>query len=136
MAKVFFGEFRIRFFAEGGDLHGFVSGVEAESGGWSALDVSIRRARPRGLDPDSDEGVGLGGDGEAVAEDGLEGIGVLDELVGGKDGHSGVGIACGDESDAESNGGSGVAFGGFGKDVFGGEFGRDFANGFFLERVG
>ena len=136
MAKVFFGEFRIGFFAEGGDLHGHVSGVETESGGWSALDVSIRRARPCRLDPDSDEGVGLGGDGEAVAEDGLEGIGVLNELVRGQDGHGGVGITCGDESDAESDGGSGIAFGGFGENVFGGEFGRDFANRFFLERVG
>ena len=136
MAEVFFGEFRIGFFAEGGDLHGLVSGFETESGGWSALDVSIRGARPCGLDPDSDERVGLGGDGEAVAKDGLEGIGVLDELVGGEDGHGGVGIACGDESDAESDGGSGIAFGGFGEDVFGRECGRDFANGFFLERVG
>lgn len=66
----------------------------------------------------------------------MVGGGVGDELVGGEDHHDGLGIAGGDDADAEGDGGCGVAFGGLGDDVIGGEHGGELANGGGLFLVG
>ena len=128
--------FRVGFFAEANDLvWGVGDGCGASISRTAALDVAEGRASPGGFDADGEEGVGGIGDGEGIAHDLLVGCGVLDELIGGEDHHRCLGIACGDESDAECDGGGGVAFGGFGKDVFGRKFGGDFADFFDLQLV-
>ena len=136
LAEEFFGELRVGLFAEAGDFEGLVLCLEAEFGRGAALDVSIGGAGPGGLDADGDEGIGFRGNVETVAEDGLEGVDIVDELVGGEDGHGGVGIPGGDEADAEGDGGCGVAFGRLGEDVPGGEHMGNFADLFLLEGVG
>lgn len=132
-----FGEFGVGFFAEAFDLEGWVLGAGIGDGGaGAAFDVAVGGAWPGGADADGDEAVGVFGEGEGVCHDGLVGGGVLDELVGGEDHHDGVGVAGGNESDAEGNGGCGIAFGGLGEDIFGGEFFGDGADGIELEGVG
>jgi len=57
-------------------------------------------------------------------------------VVGGQHHHDGVRIAGGDQADAECDGGSGVAFGGFREDIAGREHGGVFADGIHLQRIG
>jgi len=137
LAEEGFGEFRVGLFAEADDLDGLVGELYfAEVSRFATLDVAVRRAGPGGLDADGDEAVCSLGGGEGVGEDALEGGGVLDELVGGEDGHDGIGITRGDEADAEGDGGRGVTLGGLGEDVLRREHVGDLADAFFLEGVG
>ena len=137
MAEELLGEFRVGFFAEAFDFVGRVCEVETGEGGFfTSLDIAVGGAGPGGLDADGEEGVGAGGGGEGISEDGLESGLVLNELIGGEDGHGGLGVTGGDEADAEGDGGGGVTFGRLGEDVLGGELGGDFADFFFLEGVG
>ena len=62
--------------------------------------------------------------------------GVGDELIGGENHHDSLGIAGGDDADAEGDGGCGIAFGWFRDDVLGGEHGGELANGGDLFFVG
>ena len=132
-----FGEFGVWFFAEADDVVGDIADLDAgEDGAVAAFHVAVGGAGPGGADADGDEGVGGRSDRDRVFHDGLEGRGVLDELVGGEDDHGRLGISSGDEADPEGDGGGGVTFGGLGDDVFGGKGGGDFADAGFLEGVG
>lgn len=66
----------------------------------------------------------------------MVGRGVGDELIGREDHHDSLRIAGGDDADAKGYGGCGVALGGLGNDVFGGEHGGELAHGGDLFFVG
>ena len=136
-AQKFLGEFWIRFFAKPDDLvSGQTAGQAGEAGLGAAFDVAISWAGPGGFDADSDEGgLGLGGV-KGSGEYGLEAGDVVDQVVGGEDGHDGLWIAGGHPADAEGGGGGGVAFFWFGEDVFGGVRGQGGAHLGFLFSVG
>ena len=131
------GEVGAGFFAEAFDLEGEIFAIDSGDGGaLAAFDVAVGGAGPSRLDADGNEAIALGGDGDGVAHDGLVGGGVGDELIGGEDHHDGLGIAGGDDADAEGDGGCGVALGGLGNDVLGGEHGGELADGGDLFFVG
>jgi len=136
LAEELLGEFGIWFFAEAGDFEGLVGGLEVELCGLAALDISVGWTGPSGLDSDGDEGICLGGDAEAISEDGLERVAVLNELIRGEHSHGGIWVTSGDEADAEGNSGGGVALCGLGEDVSGRKHVGDFADFFFLKGVG
>lgn len=111
--------------------------VEAGNRGTgAALDVAVGRAGPSWLDADGDEAIGLLRGGDGIAHDRVVSGGILNELIGWQHQHGGIGIAGGDQSDAERDRRGGVAFGGFGENVFGGEHGGHFTDGGFLLGVG
>ncbi|MFM2243457.1 MAG: hypothetical protein RLZ97_2313, partial [Verrucomicrobiota bacterium] len=137
LGEELFGEVGAGFFAEAFHFGGGVFAVEAGDGGaGAALDVAVGGAGPGGFDADGDEAVRTAGGGEGVVHDRVVGGGVLDELVGGQDHHGGIRIAGGDEADAEGDGGGGIAFGGLGENVSGGQHGGDLADGIDLFVVG
>ena len=102
----------------------------------AALDVAEAGFGFVGADADGDhDGRGRGG-GEGGAQVALVGARVVDDVVGGEDGEDALRVARGDERGGERDGGRGVASDGFGDDVGAGEFGADFAHGFFLRGAG
>ncbi len=131
------GEVGARFFAETFDLVGEIFAIDSGDGGaLAAFDVAVGGAGPSRLDADGDEAIALGGDGDGITHDGLVSGGVGDELIGGENHHDSLGIAGGDDTDAEGDGGCGIAFGWFRDDVLGGEHGGELANGGDLFFVG
>ena len=137
LAEELFGEFKAGFFAEAFDFVGRIGAVEiGDVGGRATLDVTVGRAWPAGLNANGDQAVGMFSGGDRVAEDGLEGGVILNQLIGWQDHHHGVWIAGGDEADAEGDCRSGVAFGGFGEDVLFGQHGGCGPHGIQLFFVG
>ena len=113
-----------------------IAGEARNGGAFAALDVAVGRAGPGGADADGDEAVGFGGGFQGIVHDGVIGIGIADELVGGEDHHHGIRIASGDQADSEGYGGGGVALGGLCEDVFRWQHGGDLAHGLYLLGVG
>ncbi len=118
------GEVGAGLFTEAFDLVGEIFAIYSVDGGaFAAFDVAVGGAGPGGFDANGDKAIAVGGDGDGIAHDGLVGSGVGDELIGREDHHDSLGIAGGDDADAESYGGCGISLGGLGNDVFGGEHG-------------
>lgn len=131
------GEIAAGFFAEAFHLVGQVLAVEAgDAGALAALDVAVGRAGPGGFDADGDEAIAFAGDGEGIAHDGLVGLGIGDELVGGQHHHDGLRVTCGDETHAEGDSRRGIAFRGLGDDIGGGDLRRYLAHGSDLFFIG
>ncbi len=131
------GEVGAGLFAEAFDLVGEIFAIYSVDGGaFAAFDVAVGGAGPGGFDADGDESIAMGCDGNGIAHHGLVGRCVGDQLIGGEDHHDSLGIAGGDDADAEGYGWCGVALGGLGNDVFGGEHGGELAYGGDLFFVG
>ena len=131
------GEVGAGLFAEAFDFEREIFAIYSVDGGaFAAFDVAVGGAGPGGFDADGDESIAMGGDGDGIAHDGLVGRCVGDQLIGGEDHHDSLGIAGGDDADAEGYGWCGVALGGLGNDVFGGEHGGELAYGGDLFFVG
>ena len=110
------GEVGAGLFAEAFDLVGEIFAIYSVDGGaFAAFDVAVGGAGPGGFDADGDESIAMGCDGNGIAHHGLVG-----RCVG----------------DAEGYGWCGVALGGLGNDVFGGEHGGELAYGGDLFFVG
>lgn len=88
------------------------------------MDVAVAGGGFVGLDANGDHDGLCGGEVEGIGEHLLETGGLGDDVIGGKDGHDGVGGAGADDGGTEGDGGAGVATDGFGDDVAGGEFGE------------
>ena len=133
LAEKGFGEIGRGFFAE---AHHIEDGLGVGKSGGALFDVTEAGAGPGGFDADGDEGFrflgGIGGEAEIV----LKGGSIADEMVGWEHDHGGGAVASGDEAHAEGDGGGGVAFIGFGDDVFVGESGDDASHGGFLLLIG
>ena len=100
------------------------------------FDVAEAWAAPSGLDADGDEFAGFFGGGGGGEEGSLEAGVIFDEMIGGEDDHGGAWGASGDPAGGEGDGGRGVAFCGFGDDIFWGDLWAEGADAGFLVGVG